>query len=790
MEEEFKDGIEEYQEDSFKKEDIKKDYNPFVRKTRHRRGTQIFWFVLLTIGILITYVSGILVAYSVGSTNSIANTFSEVKFEQTSAFRKLVYLKLDELSWYTENFMTKNEFGYTIDEVLADYRENGVDIAQEYGAISNPKNENTTYEYEDLIDWASGIVTEQDLWIGNDGDYESSEEFDKSISFYERYLPKSGKSIKKYAKQNDIPLHVLLQQLKTTVEMMSEDDFQAQRRNSIVKNLEVPSNMNFYLQIGEYEPITNISTWNSSLADEGKEQENAYYYNSISDEYYNNFYRIAANSWLYIGEEPLVFYIKVDTNYQIMDEFHDAAKEFAIIKPWLGIAPYGLIFGLLICIVCFIFLTIQTGRIPREGEDESGVHLNGFDRIPTELAAVMCLFGLYFALQIIYEFIGSVSRNSIYSVIGFGIFIVVGALVIMGSYLSLIRRIKANILWKNSLTCSIVRLCKAAIGATKLTIRAVIAYLVFLLGNLIFVLSGGFGILIAFFIDMVILLCIMRNIAGKQTVIDGVKRISAGNLQYKIPVESLKGENYELAVAINNIGDGLKRAVDSSLKNEHMKTELITNVSHDIKTPLTSIINYVDLLKRENIPEPKIKGYIQVLDEKSQRLKHLTEDLVEASKVSSGNIDLAYETINFNQLIYQTQGEFDEKFAARGLQLLMTLPDKDLFIQADGRRLWRIIENLYNNVAKYAMPGTRVYLELKESDGQAKFSLKNISEYQLNFKAEELTERFIRGDVSRSTEGSGLGLSIAQNLTELQNGQFHIYLDGDLFKVTVSFPLI
>lgn len=192
-------------------------------------------------------------------------------------------------------------------------------------------------------------------------------------------------------------------------------------------------------------------------------------------------------------------------------------------------------------------------------------------------------------------------------------------------------------------------------------------------------------------------------------------------------------------------------------------------------------------MKREKIEDSKICGYIDVLDKKSKRLKQLTEDLVEASKVSSGNVVLDMKAIRFGELIRQTNGEFEEKFAAKGLELICKIDEEPLVILADGRRMWRVVENLYNNVAKYAMPNTRVYVEARKLGRRIVLDVKNISEYPLNIKAEELTERFIRGDVSRSTEGSGLGLSIAQNLVKMQNGTFDIYLDGDLFKVTITF---
>ena len=245
-----------------------------------------------------------------------------------------------------------------------------------------------------------------------------------------------------------------------------------------------------------------------------------------------------------------------------------------------------------------------------------------------------------------------------------------------------------------------------------------------------------------------------------------------------------------LAEAVNNIGDGLLQAVDDSTKNERMKADLITNVSHDIKTPLTSIINYVNLIKREKIENERVQGYIRILDEKSQRLKQLTEDLVEASKISSGNVKLDIQTIDLVELVYQTSGEFNEKFEQKELTIVTKMPRNPVLIQADGRQLYRVIENLYNNVAKYALEKTRVYVEITNDDRQTVFSIKNVSERSLareNSNAGDLTERFTRGDVSRTTEGSGLGLSIAKNLTVLMGGFFDISVDGDLFKATITF---
>jgi signal transduction histidine kinase len=273
---------------------------------------------------------------------------------------------------------------------------------------------------------------------------------------------------------------------------------------------------------------------------------------------------------------------------------------------------------------------------------------------------------------------------------------------------------------------------------------------------------------------------------------EGVEYIVDGNISAQIDTQDLHGEDRRLAEAINNIGSGLAQAVDDNTKNERMKADLITNVSHDIKTPLTSIINYVNLLKLEEIDNDRVNGYIQVLDEKSQRLKQLTEDLVEASRVSSGNVELDMQRIDFVELIYQTAGEFNEKFEKKELTIVTKLPQGEVPIIADGRRLYRVIENLYNNVSKYALEKTRVYVEVQTNDDTVTFSIKNVSERSLaveNGRVDDLTERFIRGDSSRTTEGSGLGLSIAKNLTILMGGKFDIAVDGDLFKAMIEFPV-
>ena len=244
----------------------------------------------------------------------------------------------------------------------------------------------------------------------------------------------------------------------------------------------------------------------------------------------------------------------------------------------------------------------------------------------------------------------------------------------------------------------------------------------------------------------------------------------------------------EHAQQLNDLGTSIHQAVEEQLKSERIKTELITNVSHDLKTPLTSILNYVDLLKKTEIADPKAQEYLEVLERKSQRLKKLTEDLVEASKASSGVLPVHLEALDFAQLAQQAAGEYEDRFQKAGLTAVLDAPAGDYTVLADGRHLWRVMDNLLGNCCKYALSGTRIYLNLTTWEGRVRMTVKNVSRAPLNVSPEQLMERFVRGDTARSSEGSGLGLSIARSLTELQGGSFQLEIDGDLFKAMVSLP--
>lgn len=500
--------------------------------------------------------------------------------------------------------------------------------------------------------------------------------------------------------------------------------------------------------------------------------------------------------------KDFVFAVSVDTKFSVADSMADEAENYETYSKLMFPMLAGAIFGSVLWLIGMVWLTVTAGRRP---EDEE-IHLNGFDRWYTEIAAGTVI-GIWLAGTIIS---GTLIANSSLGYSHVVVTVIVICLIcgtytmawFLIGYLSLVRRIKAGTLWKNSLIRKVLKWIGKCSGkladfarafsrntAEKIKVLLVggaFLFLQFLIIGCVFSGAGVF-LLALMAVDVAVMIFAIRKADGLDLIMDGLKKISDGELQYKIKADTLTGKQKVMAEYINNIGSGLDAAVENSLKKERMQTELITNVSHDLKTPLTSIINYVDLMKRENPTDPKIQEYLRILDEKSQRLKVLTEDVVEASKASTGNIKLEMNDIDFVEMVQQVIGEFEEKFQEKNLTMMVHFTDEPSIIYADGQRMWRVLENVFGNVVKYAMEGTRVYAEISNRNKKVTFSLKNISAQPLNISADELTERFIRGDVARNTEGSGLGLSIAKSLTELQGGEFKLYLDGDLFKVMITF---
>ena len=502
-----------------------------------------------------------------------------------------------------------------------------------------------------------------------------------------------------------------------------------------------------------------------------------------------------------LAGENYLYFVSVDKDFPVLDRIKQEKLVYDKFEPWLVPVMAGSVLALILALAGVVILTIGAGR----NNEDKKVHLNFFDRCYTEIVAVVVFMIWLMGTSVIVQAMDDEEMRIVWKTIGFGTLGLWFGIWFLAGWLSLVRRIKARSLWRDSLLRHILLLVRKCfskcsdllvfLGGNMISrVKIILLFGIFIFLQFMFTgmtVEGGsaLSLLLMIVMDCAVLYYLIKKAWGREQIIAGLKKITDGDLQYKIPTEKLSGEQEMVADYINHIGEGLDAAVENSLKNERMKTELITNVSHDIKTPLTSIINYVDLLKRENPEDPKIRGYLEVLENKAQRLKVLTEDVVEASKASTGNIALEMTDLNFIELVHQVIGEFEEKFEERNLTMVVHFDEEEAIICADGRRLWRVLENVFGNVSKYAMENTRVYVDVKVDRPNVQLSLKNISAQPLNISAEELTERFIRGDVSRNTEGSGLGLSIAKDLVQLQGGELKLYLDGDLFKVTIEFRM-
>ena len=515
---------------------------------------------------------------------------------------------------------------------------------------------------------------------------------------------------------------------------------------------------------------------------------------SIEDILGNFDYNFAEGSRIWIG---------VDTDYPADDILKLSKETYAGLYNYYFEAIVSFAVSTLLLLAILVILTINAGKVTLIREDDTQeviVKSARIDRIPIEILAIVTILtllllslGSEYALD--YLINGKLIKyNSITAITLAGIAGFVICAIKIFLYLIYVRKFKCKLMWNTSL-------CRLVLGKSRqaaldlydngsLVVRTWLPYLIFLALNLVLVLLGLTGTLIAFIIDMFVGVWLYNESRVRSKIVDGIDVIAGGDAKHKIDTAGMHGYNLNLAEAVNSIGDGIDKAVSTSMKDERMKADLITNVSHDIKTPLTSIINYVDLLKRANIEDETARGYIDILEQKSLRLKALTNDLVEISKISSGNITLELVNLNMVEMINQVTGEFDERFKEKSLIPILNLPKEDVVIHADGQALYRILENLYINIYKYALRGTRVYIDLATNENKALLTIRNISAEPVKLDSAMLTERFIRGDISRGTEGSGLGLSIAKSLAEAQNGRLELSLDGDLFKVVVSFDLI
>lgn len=427
---------------------------------------------------------------------------------------------------------------------------------------------------------------------------------------------------------------------------------------------------------------------------------------------------------------------------------------------------------LLVMVIALIYLLLVIGRTPQK---DQGIHLYLIDRIYNDIKIVMCILLIALWVGGMAELYHSKIMELIFP-LTFGI-----AAIGLPLVLSLVKHVKNRTLIKHSLIFGIFyklfnftkEIYNSGSVGVKIIVIGIGYPLIVALTFFIFPITIGAAIWVA-----------LKKTKEFMAIKEGVRRVKDGDLHHKVDVSG-KGEFAKLAADINSITDGLYKAVGNEIKSERLKTELITNVSHDIRTPLTSIITYVDLLKNEKDQE-KVGEYLEIIDQKSQRLKVLTEDLFEAAKASSGNMPVNYERIDILSLITQGLGELDDKIQERKLEFKINQLKDKVYIQADGKLLWRAIENLLSNIFKYALEGSRVYIDIIDLGTEVKLIIKNISAYELNISSDELMERFKRGDESRSSQGSGLGLSIAKSLIEIQKGSFSIEIDGDLFKAVIQ----
>ena len=754
------------------------------------------------------------VAYTLGDLVEWGEDFSEGSDDNYSDNEVVVCQKPDGDYYY-----------YYLDEFLALFRSGGLvmEFNDEYMS-----QELYLQELENGAYTSSGAVGGMKIH-GQDGSTLYTDCWNYGKSLREDYVPQGAENLLQVVNSSAAlngKLTTVYEALEMTLAAISTDFASYQSGWDYLE--EGNTNLTYlYINTDTKKVESNKSEYNSyeeaeQYLKEMKSGDNVKYmfvYPQLKD-FETNMNVSASGEWEAVKSQEtgrksgIIFAAAIDTSYPIQDQFYEGKINYDQNIPFLRYSIISLAAGALLFLVSAVWLAFAAGKRP---EDEE-LHLAAFDRWKTEIAAavVILLWGvvtwiaigggyvagswqevstavsyyteLYGGVPQFYSalFTNGLGLADITSVFMYGVFTF---LCFFWGYTSLVRRIKAKSMWKGSLLCAVISFGRRVMEAWSVTARAGVILLTFLFILWLAILAHtGATVILALAASIAAAWFVLSSAMAKSRIRKGIEEIASGNLEHRIELNGLRGADKELAEKVNDIGSGLNRAVDEAMRNERLKTDLITNVSHDIKTPLTSIINYVDILKRSNIADEKIRGYLDILEAKAQRLKTLTEDVVEASKVSSGNITLEYMDMDLRELIQQTEGELAEKFAARRLTVVLNMPEEPAVIHVDGRRMWRVLENIFGNAAKYAMPGTRVYADLTLNDSQVMFSLKNVSEQQLNFSADELTERFIRGDISRSTEGSGLGLSIAKSLTTMQGGEFELYLDGDLFRVNIRFP--
>ncbi len=580
-----------------------------------------------------------------------------------------------------------------------------------------------------------------------------------------------------------------------------DDYFLIIYKNKAFTNVELTSETNTIIKIKNYinenENSKKLSIINGKVESDSSiiSSKGIKYLTEFEGRYYSN--DDMEYGYNYYSIEDFEIYSSYKENLKL-DSF-----ELIFINLLYKIVAYEnyIYIGTPVCIVLLILLILYLLISIGHSKGKKGITLNDFDKIPFEL--IIFLAGLFLTFAVIPYSIYMDNYNYhrfnfLISAILTAYFVtyIVCAIVINTT----IKRIKARKFIENTFLYKVINFIhkrlKIIFKEFDNSISFVWKLIAFLVTCVLIIIIlcgifGGFGVLLSLVFCIFIFYKILQRINCLKKIEEHLKKMYNGSCDTKLEGSDFTKEFENVVTYINDISNGFEAAVQEGVKSERLKTELITNVSHDIKTPLTSIINYIDLLKQENIENENVKEYIEVLESKSQRLKKLTEDLVEASKASSGNIKLNIEKINVEELINQSIGEFEDKFNEKKLELITNISSRNICINADSRYMYRVIENLFGNITKYALENSRVYIDINMTiDGKVIIDIKNISNEKLNISEEELMQRFVRGDKSRTTEGSGLGLSISKSLTEVQNGEFNLKIDGDLFKVQLIFDIV
>lgn len=712
----------------------------------------------------------------------------QTDFTKTNYYKRLVEDGVYDLITYVE-YADKFQTDGKIDESRV------VDV---YDYVGNNRITGGTtisfgYTVEQLLEWQKQgfcyeIEAGQGLFL-NDERLD-----DESYTLVEMYPNTLGVTLQEYAAARQLDYQEVCETLERAAEKATDEYeeykgqvslFKANNTNlryavfhksaeSFYTNMDV---VNILEAVTQVQAMETYVTLDSTTADF---TSNIFYANDSLNHYLNG---------LYVDNHSYIFAVGVDTEFPVLDIFHKEQLRYNNFEGWFQVLYKLFIASAIGYVITFFYLALAAGH--RKGDEDIALTL--IDRIKTEILLVLFL-GVELAVAMVMEALVldfTLVTMDIVTLVTVGMLALLAGVWFTVCYLSIARRLKAGTAWENSLIHMVGSTWRGIAGNKRLVIKVVVVYtLLFVVSVFVAVDSGKTLEVTMGYVIVVLLGClVVRSDIERQRIVDGCRKIADGDMEFQIETEGFSTENKELGDEVNRIRDALHEAVEDSLKNERLKTNLITNVSHDIKTPLTSIINYVSLLKNISLEDETANQYIAILEDKSLRLKHLTEDLVEASKISSKNITLEKTRLNLVELIKQTSGEFYEQYQEKNLTLITALPEEEVVVEADGRRIWRVLENVYENAWKYSLEFSRVYARLVVAEEQAVFTLKNVSAQPLTVDTDELTKRFVRGDASRTTTGSGLGLSIAKDLTELHGGTFDVTTDEDLFCVTIRLPV-